>query len=173
MTDYLWLDLETTGLDNKSRRIIEVAAIITGDDLIARSTWQDVVYQNPYVGWDQVALEMHQKSGLYDIIRDCGRHERDAIEGLTTWLKENTKDKQLNLAGNSIHFDRGFLFEQWPEVKLFLTHRHLDVSSFRIYADGQGVKKFSTQAPAHRAMDDIKHSLQEFAYYVAEIKKLP
>lgn len=174
MTDYLWLDCEMTGLNNKTCRIIEVAALLTKDDLIPYARWEALVYQNPHVGWEQVAMEMHKKNGLFAAMQRRGLDERDAIKSFIEWLESYTGSNQLlNLAGNSVHFDRNFLVEQWPEIKPFLSHRHLDVSSFKIYAEGQGVRKFDLNPSTHRAMDDIEHSLKEFAYYITEIKKLP
>lgn len=173
MTDYLWLDAEMTGLNNKTCRIIEVACFLTKEDLVPYAEWEAIIYQNPEVGWEQVAKEMHQKSGLFTEVQYNGIDERRAIADLTDFLSENLDRRLVNLAGNTVHFDRMFLVEQWPAIKPFLTHRHLDVSSFKIYAEGLGVKKFAEQPPAHRAMDDIKHSLKEFTYYLAEIKKLP
>jgi len=172
MTDYLWLDAEMTGLNNKTCRIVEVAAILTKDDLVPYAKWGALVYQNPHVGWEQVAMEMHQKSGLFEEIQQLGIDERIAVNQLVNWLKSHVDRRLVNLAGNTVHFDRSFLVEQWPAIKPFLSHRHLDVSSFKIYAEGQGVKKFDLSPPAHRAMDDIEHSIKEFQYYLAEIKKL-
>lgn len=172
MTTYLWLDAEMTGLNPKQCRIIEVAAILTKDDLKPIDTWSALVYQNPHVGWEQVAMEMHKKSGLFDAVQQFGQDERQAVQSLYSWLDSHVGANLVNLAGNSVHFDRSFLVEQWPEIKPFLSHRHLDVSSFKIYAEGQGVKKFDLNAPAHRAMDDIEHSIKEFQYYLSEIKKL-
>ena len=174
MTDYLWTDCEMTGLDKKNCRIIEVACLLTKDDLVPYSSFEAIVYQNPEVGWEQVAKEMHQKSGLFDKVQKEGQDERDVIFTLTEWLKGHGFDRRLvNMAGNTVHFDRQFMIDQWPAIKPFLTHRILDVSSFKIYAEGQGVKKFDLNMPAHRAMDDINHSIAEFKYYLAEIKKLP
>lgn len=172
MTDYLWLDAEMTGLNNKTCRIIEVACVLTKADLVPYAEWEAVVYQNPEVGWEQVAREMHMKSGLFQKVQEDGIDERRAITQLTGFLSKHLDRRLVNLAGNSVHFDRSFLVEQWPTVKPFLTHRHLDISSFKIYAEGLGVKKFAEQPPAHRAMDDIKHSMKEFNYYLTEIKKL-
>lgn len=173
MTDYLWLDTETTGLNHKTCRIIEVACFLTKEDLKPYAYYQTTIYQNPSVGWEQVAKEMHQKSGLFDRVQGKGIDERQAVSDLSNFLSGHLNRRQANLAGNTVHFDRKFIEEQWPSLMSFFTHRILDVSSFKIYAEGLGVKKFASQPPAHRAMDDIQHSLKEFDYYLAEIKKLP
>jgi oligoribonuclease len=117
---------------------------------------------------------MHEKSGLFQRVQTEGKDERVVITDFTALLIEFLKkpDKKIFLAGNTVHFDRSFISEQWPSIMPWLSHRHLDVSSFKVFAEGRGVKKFSTDSPAHRAMDDINHSLKEFAYYVEEIKKL-
>lgn len=173
MTDYLWVDCEMTGLDVKNCRIVEVACMLTKDDLVPYSKFEAVIYQNPHVGWEQVAREMHQKSGLFDLIQEEGLDERGVVADLVFWLDAHVGRNLVNPAGNSVHFDRGFMVEQWPAIKPFLSHRHLDVSSFKIYAEGQGIKKFNLTPPAHRAMDDIEHSIKEFQYYLTELKKLP
>lgn len=173
MTDYLWVDCEMTGLNPKTCRIIEVACVLTKEDLVPYAEYEAIVYQNPEVGWEQVAREMHIKNGLFEKVQNQGIDERVAISRLQEFLASHLDRRLVNLAGNSVHFDRMFLVEQWPTLQKYMTHRHLDVSSFKIYAEGLGVKKFAGQPAAHRAMDDIKHSLSEFAYYLAEIKKLP
>lgn len=173
MTDYLWLDAEMTGLNHKSCRLVEVACYLTKEDFVPYAHFERIIYQNPNVGWEQVAKEMHQKSGLFDQIQEYGVDERLAIEDLDAFLSKHLDRRLANLAGNTVHFDRLFIMEQWPSLMKYFTHRILDVSSFKIYAEGLGVKKFSEQAPAHRAMDDIKHSLKELNYYLSEIKKLP
>lgn len=172
MTDYLWLDAEMTGLNHKSCRIVEVACFLTKEDLVPYASREMVIYQNPIVGWEQVAMEMHKKSGLFDKIQNEGMDERGAILTLDNFLSDHLGRKQANLAGNTVHFDRLFIMEQWPSLMKYFTHRILDVSSFKIYAEGLGVKKFADQPAAHRAMDDIQHSLKEFNYYLTEIKKL-
>lgn len=172
MTDFLFLDLETTGLNPKSCRIIECGAILTKEDFVPYAQWEAIVYQNPNVGWEGVALEMHKKSGLYELIK-TGLDERTAQSQFHTFLYQNLAENKANLAGNSVHFDRGFVCEQWTGIERYLTYRHLDVSSFKLYAESLGVKKFSEAKPAHRAIDDLKNSLKELDYYVKEIKKLP
>jgi len=173
MSDYLWLDAEMTGLNHKTCRIVEVACILTKEDLVPYASFERIIYQNPFVGWEQVAKEMHEKSGLYDRVMYEGIHERVAIGQLDNFLSTHLDRRVGNLAGNSVHFDRLFIMEQWPALMKFFSHRILDVSSFKIYAEGLGVKKFDLNAPAHRAMDDIEHSIKEFKYYLGEIKKLP
>ncbi len=173
MTDYLWVDCEMTGLDRKNCRIVEIAALLTKDDLVPYDSFEAVIYQNPEVGWEQVAKEMHQKSGLFDEIQKNGLDERVVINEFVNFIKRNVDRRLVNMAGNTVHFDRNFLIEHFPVIKNHLTHRILDVSSFKIYAEGLGVKKFDLNMPAHRAMDDIKHSIAEFQYYLSEIKKLP
>jgi oligoribonuclease len=172
MTDYLWLDAEMTGLNHKTCRLVEVACFLTKEDLKPYASWDAIIYQNPIIGWEQVAMDMHKQSGLYDRIQKEGIDERAAITGLSNFLTYHLDRRTCNLAGNTVHFDRKFIEEQWPSLMKHFTHRILDVSSFKIYAEGLGVKKFDLQPPAHRAMDDIKHSLEEFNYYLSEIKKL-
>lgn len=171
MAEFIWLDLETTGLDHKSNRIIEVAVKLTKEDFVPYAEYTAVVYQNPNVGWQGVALEMHQKSGLFNLVLE-GKDERVVANELAEFLGTNLSGP-ASLAGNSVHFDRGFLAEQWPRLMQYLNHRHLDVSSFKILAEARGVKRFSDKKPAHRAVDDINNSFKELEYYMAELAKIP
>lgn len=164
---FLFLDLETTGLNPKNCRIIEIAAILTDENFSAIDKFESLIYQNANVGWEDVALKMHKDSGLFDLVNKDGILEKDVEAKFSYFLNDHflPKRKPFNLAGNSVHFDRGFLLGQMPSIEKYLTHRHLDVSSVRLLMQACGVKSFNDSRPAHRAMDDITNSVNELLYY--------
>ena len=78
-------------------------------------------------------------------------------------------DEKVILAGNSIHQDRKFIDNEWPRLAERLHYRMLDVSAFKVLFDGKYGKKFA-KPEAHRAMEDIRGSIQELTYYTGKIK---
>ncbi|OWY59414.1 oligoribonuclease, partial [cyanobacterium TDX16] len=65
------MDLEMTGLDATSDVIVEIATLVTDDDLQVVAEGPDLVVQAPepaLAGMDDVVVEMHTRSGLLDAI---------------------------------------------------------------------------------------------------------
>lgn len=173
---FLFLDLETTGLDPKQCRIVEVACALTKTDFVPFATFEslnlDVNTSPRDPTWEHVAYQMHYTSGVVSEIRTGqdawrmkGEYVAPAQEMLHAFLSKHLGMKRANLAGNSVHFDRRFLEEHWPAILPFLTHRQLDVSSLRLAGMAKGREKFKGEA-AHRAMADVKASLAELAYWM-------
>ena len=77
--------------------------------------------------------------------------------------------KEVILAGNSIHQDRKFIDREWPELAKRLHYRMLDVSAWKVYMEGARRKKF-TKREEHRALDDIRGSIEELKYYTEMLK---
>lgn len=182
MADFLFLDLETTGLDPAHCRIAEVACALTKDDFEPYAWFRGVcnIDTDPDAGpargngfaiWEPVAWRMHNGNGLLEDIRTAygpvysPGSTCPVGEDLFRFLAERLGNRQANLAGNSIHFDRSFILRAWPRVAWFLTHRHLDVSSLRLAGMAQGRPKFEGE-PAHRALADVRASLAELHYWL-------
>jgi oligoribonuclease len=169
---FLFLDLETTGLDPTRCKIIEVACVITGSDFVPRAAFESVIPESvdPQNGiWEHVAWQMHRKSGLLDLVSEArvrGSFEARPDRKLFLFLSQHLEARRANLAGNSVHFDRSFLAHQWPHMMSFLTHRHLDVSSIRLAHMAQGKPKFEAGEAPHRAMADVTHSLVELRHWM-------
>lgn len=168
----VWLDLEMTGLDPASHAIVEIATLITTDDLhIVAEGPNLVVHQPPEVleGMDEVVLSMHTRSGLiYEIAKSSISVEaagRATLDFLKQHLGHTSK---VPLCGSSIGTDRRFLARYLPDVEDFLHYRSVDVSTLKellrrwnptLY--GQRPRKSNT----HRALDDIHESLSELRWY--------
>jgi oligoribonuclease len=166
-TKLLWVDLEMTGLDPKSHRILEVVAKVTDFEFREIARYQAVIAQSEDVllGSSEWVTEHHTTSGLFDRIREQGKPEPDVIHELSALIKQQFAAEPAILAGNSIHQDRRFIRQWWPEVDALLHYRMLDVTSFKIYAQGKYGLQFEKKE-AHRALDDIDESIAELQYYL-------
>lgn len=166
MTIFIWLDLETTGKDEQLCQIIEVASIITDDDLNILDTYESIV--NPgSVSYEPGALQMHKKSGLYDNVR-LGASPNTVEQELLAMLKKHEpKKNRAYLAGNNVHFDRRFLNKYMPSITNHLASRHLDVSAVGMWMRtlfGKDLSAYKAARP-HRALDDLKRSMAELEFY--------
>lgn len=170
-TKLLWVDLEMTGLDVHKDKIIEVAAEVTDFEFKTLASYEAVIKQPDTVmdamtGWP---LEQHTKSGLLERIKTSGKEERDVVHELIGFIRAEFGDEPAVLAGNSIHNDRLFIMQWWPEVENLLHYRMLDVSSFKILMRSKYGVDFKKKE-VHRAFDDIQASIAELQYYLQSIR---
>lgn len=170
----LWMDLEMTGLDPVEDRILEVACIATDWDMNEIATYEAVKKVGPnlmkqrMVGkfWDRYA-------GVRDALmaqNDDGKNGRIVENELLEFVAEHfDTDKPVMLAGNSIHQDRKFLDNEWPRLGEKLHYRMLDVTAWKVVMEGKYKKKFA-KPEQHRALEDIRGSIQELTYYLGKVK---
>jgi oligoribonuclease len=174
-----WIDLEMTGLDPQTNVIVEIAALITDDDLNIVAELPGIVIHatdEQLAIMDPVVVEMHTKSGLLDEIKvstvTLEEAGATALQFLQTHLPGPT---QVPLCGNSIGMDRRFLAAYLPDIENFLHYRSVDVSTIkelvrRWYPDLRyGLSKQGT----HRALDDIRESVAELVWYRAQVFMQP
>jgi oligoribonuclease len=164
-----FLDFETTGLrPRENAEPIEVAVLVTDDRLNELGRFESLLIplRNPGM-WDPICVAMHGKSGLLDLCLEEGVDRDIVAAALLTWLTATVPaGAQLHLAGNSVHFDRGFLAVYFPELERRFHHRHLDVSSIRIAASVFAPDAAPVSGTAsHRAMDDVVRSIAELRYW--------
>lgn len=170
----LWIDLEMTGLDPLEDRILEVGAIITDWDFNEIATYEAVKKVGPELMKKRMVGEFWEKfADVRDALQlqnETGKNGRSVENELLAFVNEHLSlDEPVLLAGNSIHQDRKFIENEWPRLNARLHYRMLDVSAWKVVFDGKYKKRF-TKPEAHRAMDDIRGSIEELKYYLGKVK---
>jgi oligoribonuclease len=168
----VWIDLEMTGLDPHRHIIVEIASLITDDDLDIIAEGPDLVIgvtPEQLSEMDDFVTAMHRKSGLLDEMTSSTLSLEQAQAQTLTFLRQHISDGQrVPLAGNSIGTDRRFLAEFMPEIENFLHYRSVDVSTIKELAR-RWYPDLAAKAPSkhgsHRALGDIRESLDELRFY--------
>ena len=166
----IWIDMEMTGLNPESDRIIEVATLITDASL-------NILAEGPVLalhrsdtvlaGMDEWNQRTHGESGLVQRVRDSrlddAAAEAQTLEFLRQWADEGSSP----MCGNSVHQDRRFMARYMPTLEAFFHYRNLDVSTVKELA-----RRWRPELPGgyqkqntHRALDDIRDSVNELRYY--------
>jgi oligoribonuclease len=175
----VWMDLEMTGLDPARHTILEIATLVTGDDLDLVAEGPDLVVRASPAElgtMDEVVLAMHTRSGLLSQVNASGLSLADAGEQTLDFLRQHVPEGVVPLAGNSIGTDRRFLAAHLPDIDRWLHYRSVDVSTIkelcrRWYPDA--LAGAPAKQGSHRALDDIRESVAELAYYRQAIFALP
>lgn len=171
----VWVDLEMTGLRVDNDLILEAAAIITDWSFNELASYHGVVRHSK----QQIIDKMSDNSDFWDknvnsrddLIKqnDSGKDlyevEKDLIEFIDGNFK---KDVNIILAGNSVHMDRRFISKYWPTLDNKLYYRMLDVSALKLVFENKFNKHF-LKPDNHRALDDIRGSIEELKYYIGMI----
>ena len=167
-----------TGLEPARHAVVEIATLVTDDDLEIVAEGPDLVVTCPpesLAEMDDVVRSMHTRSGLLAAIEASTVTLEEAGRQTLDFIKQHVPEpRTVPLCGNSIGTDRRFLAHYLPEVEEWLHYRSVDVSTVkelarRWYPDAlTGAPK---KAGGHRAMDDIKESVAELRYYREAIFK--
>jgi oligoribonuclease len=166
------MDLEMTGLEPVRHVIVEIATLITDDELNIVAEGPDLVVhatEEQLAGMEQVVVDMHTRSGLLDQIRASTLTLEEAGAQTLAFIQQHVpQPRSVPLCGNSIGMDRRFLDAYLPDIENHLHYRSVDVSSVkelvrRWYPSvlGLRVQKQGT----HRALDDIRESVAELRFY--------
>ncbi|TPX66937.1 hypothetical protein SpCBS45565_g04085 [Spizellomyces sp. 'palustris'] len=176
----VWIDLEMTGLDLQKDRIIEIACIITDGDLNIVAEGPNLVISQPKElmdGMSEWCIEHHGKSGLVSQVLASNTTTQSATSQVLSFIKSHIPISNIaHLAGNSIHMDKQFLQKEMPEIINHLHYRIVDVSTIKELVK-RWLPEVAQNAPrkglAHRALDDIRESIQELGYYRQAAFKQP
>jgi len=171
-----WMDLEMTGLDPSRHTIVEIATLITDDDLQLVAEGPDLIIHandTQLAAMDDFVTNMHTKSGLLDEIKSSTISLEQAGAETMAFLQEHISEaRSVPLCGNSIGTDRRFLATYLSEIEEFLHYRSVDVSTLKELArrwNPEALDSAPKKAAGHRAMDDIRESLDELRHYRAAL----
>lgn len=177
MTDqkhYLWLDLETTGLDPGRCAIIEIAAVLTTHTLDVLGEYETSVGVLGPAVWEAGALRMHAENGL--IARwssDLVNPDVAEIDGeMCSWINDLDVKRPI-LAGASVHFDRSFIQVHLPKLDDALHYRHLDVSAITEMMVSAGHTMPDAAPSEHRAMSDVRRTMALYEHWLSVAKQEP
>jgi oligoribonuclease len=171
-----WIDLEMTGLDPARHTIVEIAALVTDDDLTIIEEGPDlVVHATPeeLALMDDVVRNMHTSSGLLADIESSTLTLAEAGERTLSFLQKHIRQpRTVPLAGNSIGTDRRFLATLLPDIEDYLHYRSVDVSTIKELCRRwrpEVYKAAPSKKGGHRALQDIRESVGELVYYRSAI----
>lgn len=170
----VWIDLEMTGLDLERHTICEIATIITDNRLNILAEGPELV-----IGLDEETLgrmdpwcvEHHGKSGLTERIRKSTTTMEEAEKKTLAFIKQYVGPKGAPLCGNSVWQDRRFLETYMPTIDDYLHYRIVDVSSIKelVYRWFPAEYRAPNKSNKHRALEDIRESIEELQYYRANV----
>jgi oligoribonuclease len=174
-TKLLWVDLEMTGLDAQNDVILEIAAEITDFEFKTLANYEAIVKQpkdvvidrmNKNIWWRDYPGNRDEFVSKMDSGKPSSRVEQEVI----ALIQEQFGEEPAVLAGNSIHNDRNFIKQWWPELDLKLHYRMLDVSAWKVFMQGAYGVEFEKKE-VHRAFDDIQASIAELQFYLQWFKE--
>ena len=167
------MDLEMTGLDPETDVIVEIATLVTDDELNIVAEGPELVIFQPddvLARMNDFVTKMHTTSGLLELIKVSTVSEAEAMQQTLDFIKVHSPESgKIPLCGNSIRTDRSFLAKYMPEIDNWLHYRCVDVSTVkelvRRWYPGVEHGRPTSVGQTHRAMDDIRDSVVEMAYY--------
>jgi oligoribonuclease len=167
----VWIDCEMTGLDLEADALVELAVLVTDGELNLLGDGVDVVIRPPDAALEQMGdfvREMHTTSGLITELAD-GITLEEAQEQALAYIRQFVPEpKKAPMAGNSIGTDRGFVARDLPALDDYLHYRMIDVSSVKELARRWYPRAYYNSPEkngGHRALADIRESIQELKYY--------
>ena len=166
----IWIDMEMTGLQSDSDRIIEIALLVTASDLSPVAQGPVLVVHQP----DEVLEAMdawnkgtHARSGLIDKVKASTLDEAQAESAALEFLAQHVPANTSPMCGSSICQDRRFLARWMPKLEAYFHYRNLDVSTLKELAKRwkPEVMKGFVKESKHEALADILESIEELRYY--------
>jgi len=173
----IWVDMEMTGLDPVRDRIIEIAIVITDNQLatVAEAPVL-VVHQSDAMldGMDAWNKGTHGRSGLIDKVKASTMDEGQAEALLLAFLKEYVPSGESPMCGNSICQDRRFLANYMPNLESYFHYRNLDVSTLKELSRRWKPEVYGAfkKSGKHEALADIQESIEELKHYREHFIKL-
>ena len=176
-SNLVWIDLEMTGLDPDTERIIEIATIVTDGSLEVLAEGPEIaIHQDAEVlaAMDEWNTDQHGRSGLTERVLASNCMVEEAEERTLAFLTRYVPPRTSPMCGNSICLDRRFLHRWMPRLEAFFHYRNLDVSTLKelcLRWAPDKADRFEKRAE-HRALEDIRGSIAELRFYRDELLRL-
>jgi oligoribonuclease len=173
----IWIDLEMTGLNPETDRVIEVATIVTDSQLNVLAEGPVLAVHQPeavLAGMDDWNTRTHTGTGLVERVKLSSLSEVDVERMTLDFLRQHVPKNKSPMCGNSICQDRRFLARCMPELEAWFHYRNLDVSSIKelVYRWKPEIANGLVKKNTHKAIDDIRESIEELKYYREHFLKL-
>jgi len=174
----IWIDLEMTGLDPQKDAIIEIATVVTDARLEVLAEGPVIAVHQPdgtLAAMDEWNQRQHGDSGLVERVRTSPYDEVQAESETLEFLQQYAPAGASPMCGNSICQDRRFLARCMPRLEAYFHYRNLDVSTLKELARrwAPEVADGFVKQSSHRALEDIRDSIEELHHYRTHLLKLP
>lgn len=173
----IWIDMEMSGLNPETDRVLEIAIVITDAQLNTVAEAPVLVIHQPDAvldAMDNWNKSTHKKSGLIDRVKASTLSETDVENRMVEWLAQYVPAGVSPICGNSVHQDRRFLVKYLPKLDGYFHYRLIDVSTLKELARRwkPEVLNGMVKHGKHEALADIHESIEELRYYRAQIMKI-
>ncbi|GGF61147.1 oligoribonuclease [Alteromonas lipolytica] len=170
----VWIDMEMTGLDPETCKVLEIATIVTDSQLNVLAEGPVIaIHQSDELldGMDEWCTRVHGESGLTQRCRESKIDEATAAQQTIAFLSEFVDAGKSPLCGNTIGQDRRFMVKYMPELEAYFHYRNVDVSTIKELVrrwQPEALEGFTKQG-THQALDDIRESIAELQFYRAKV----
>ncbi|MCW8106920.1 oligoribonuclease [Alteromonas ponticola] len=166
----VWIDMEMTGLDPETCKVLEIATIVTDAQLNILAEGPVIAVHQPdkvLDNMDEWCVRVHGESGLTKRCRESTFSEQQAADATIKFLNEYVDKGVSPLCGNTIGQDRRFMVKYMPELEEYFHYRSIDVSTIKELTKRWKPEVLSgfTKKGVHLALDDIRESIEELKYY--------
>jgi oligoribonuclease len=173
----IWIDMEMSGLDPDTDKVLEVAIVVTDSQLNTVAEAPVLVVHQPDAvldAMDDWNRSTHAKSGLIERVKASTLSEAGLQEQLVAFLSQHVPPKISPMCGNSVHQDRRFMARHLPDLEAYFLYRNLDVSTLKELAKRwkPAIMAGLTKHGKHEALADIYESIEELKYYREHFLKL-
>ena len=165
----IWVDMEMTGLNPDTDRVIEIATIVTSQGLEILAEGPVIAVhqsEDALLAMDEWNTRTHTRSGLVERVRGSSHTEAPTTQATLAFLEEWVTPNSSPMCGNSICQDRRFMARHLPDLETFFHYRNLDVTTLKLLATyWRPDLPPASKRNVHEALADIRESIEELRYF--------